>query len=99
MEMGPPLLVTMAGGSGEQARFQAVKEAAKSLITGVAFDVVACSAGPAQDPPPPGPAWSWLTGYRPPAIILTCRPGPRACPGRSSCNDGTFCPGRGRRSR
>lgn len=52
-------------GSGcEQARLEVIKEAARSFITSVA---VACSAGPGQEPPLPGPARSWVTGYRPPA--------------------------------
>jgi hypothetical protein len=53
-------------GSGcEEARLQVIKEATRSFITSVAVAVTP-SAGPGQEPSPPGPASSWVTGYRPP---------------------------------
>lgn len=53
-------------GSGcEQARLQVIREAARSFITSVAV-AVARSADPGQEPSLPGPARSWVTGYRPP---------------------------------
>jgi hypothetical protein len=56
------LLPAAEAGSGcEQAGLQAVKEAARSFITSVA---IAVPADPGQEPEPPGPASSWLTGYR-----------------------------------
>lgn len=60
------LLPAAGAGSGDdQACLQALKEAARSFITTVAVAVtLACSAGRSQELPPPGPAWSWLTGQR-----------------------------------
>jgi hypothetical protein len=58
------LLPAAEPGSGcEQAGLQAVEEAARSFITSVAV-AVAGPADPGQEPEPPGPASSWLTGYR-----------------------------------
>ena len=52
-------LLPAADSSREQARLDAVKEAARSFITSVAMAIV-----PASEPSP-GTAWAWLTGQRP----------------------------------
>jgi hypothetical protein len=56
-------LLPGAHGSYEQGRLDAVKEAVRSFITGVAL-AIAPSAGSGPEPPSPGPAWAWLTGQR-----------------------------------
>ena len=59
-------LVPAAETGFEQARLRVIKEAARSFITSVAV-ALARSAAPGQEPPPLGPAQSWVTGYRPSA--------------------------------
>ena len=57
------LSVPAAESDDEQARLEVLKETARLFITSVAVAVTR-SAGPGEQPQPPGPAWSWLTGQR-----------------------------------
>jgi hypothetical protein len=57
------LSASAANGDDEQAWLEVLKETARLFITSVGV-VVTRFADPGEQPQPPGPAWSWLTGQR-----------------------------------